>query len=150
MEFARTIVQDLNKLLQIDLTPEQNGLQVEGTKEIKKIVFGVSANMALFEEGVKKDAQMLIVHHGLLWGHEQKITGVFGARVRFLIKNNLNLVAYHLPLDKHPVLGNNAGLAKLPTMHTKHTMNGTSRVPRLKTLEASMPNLAAASAVFVA
>jgi len=113
MEFARTIVKDLNKLLQIDLTPEQNGLQVEGTKEIKKIIFGVSANMALFEAAVKKDAQMLIVHHGLLWGHEQKITGVFGARIRFLIKNDLNLVAYHLPLDKHPLLGNNAGLAKM-------------------------------------
>lgn len=113
MEFAREIVKDLNKLLQIDLTPEQNGLQVEGTKEIKKIVFGVSANMALFEQAVKKGAQMLIVHHGLLWGHEQKLTGVFGARVRFLIKNDLNLVAYHLPLDKHPVLGNNAGLAKM-------------------------------------
>jgi len=113
MEFARTIVKDLNKLLQIDLTPEQNGLQVEGIKEIKKIVFGVSANMALFEAAVKKSAQMLIVHHGLLWGHEQKLTGVFGARIRFLIKNNLNLVAYHLPLDKHPVFGNNAGLAKM-------------------------------------
>lgn len=112
MEFARTIVKDLNKLLQIDLTPEQNGLQVEGSKEIKKIVFGVSANMALFEAAVKKGAQMLIVHHGLLWGHEQKLTGIFGARIRFLIKNDLNLVAYHLPLDKHPVLGNNAGLAK--------------------------------------
>ncbi len=113
MEFARSIVKDLNKLLQIDLTPEQNGLQVEGTKEIKKIIFGVSANMTLFEEAVKKGAQMVIVHHGLLWGHEQKITGIFGARIRFLIKNDLNLVAYHLPLDKHPVLGNNAGLAKL-------------------------------------
>ena len=113
MEFARTIVKDLNKLLQIDLTPEQNGLQIEGEKEIKKIIFGVSANMALFEAAVKKGAQMLIVHHGLLWGHEQKLTGVFGARVRFLIKNNLNLVAYHLPLDKHPVLGNNAGLARM-------------------------------------
>jgi len=113
MEFARTIVKDLNKLLQIDLTPEQNGLQVEGAKEIKKIVFGVSANMALFEAAVKKGAQMLIVHHGLLWGHEQKLTGVFGARIRFLIKNDLNLVAYHLPLDKHPAMGNNAGLAKM-------------------------------------
>ena len=113
MEFARTIVKDLNKLLQIDLTPEQNGLQVEGVKEIKKIVFGVSANMALFDAAVKKGAQMIIVHHGLLWGHEQKLTGIFGARVRFLIKNDLNLVAYHLPLDKHPILGNNAGLAKL-------------------------------------
>ena len=113
MEFARKIVKDLNNLLQIDLTPEQNGLQVEGTKEIKKIVFGVSANMALFEAAVKKNAQMIIVHHGLFWGNEQKLTGVFGARVRFLIKNDLNLVAYHLPLDKHPVLGNNVGLAKI-------------------------------------
>jgi len=113
MEFARKIVKDLNKLLQIDLIPEQNGLQVEGAKEVKKIIFGVSANMALFEAAVKEQAQMLIVHHGLFWGREQKITGVFGARIRFLIKNDLNLVAYHLPLDKHPVLGNNAGLAKM-------------------------------------
>ena len=113
MEFARTIVKDLNKLLQIDLTPEQNGLQVEGVNEVRKIVFGVSANMSLFDKAVKKGAQMIIVHHGLLWGHEQKLTGVFGARIRFLIKNDLNLVAYHLPLDKHPTLGNNVGLAKL-------------------------------------
>ena len=114
MEIARDIiVKDLNKLLQIDLIPEQNGLQVEGTEKINKIIFGVSANMALFEAAVKEKAQMLIVHHGLFWGHEQKITGVFGARVRFLIKNDLNLVAYHLPLDKHPVFGNNAGLSKL-------------------------------------
>ncbi len=113
MEIAREIVKNLNKILQIDLTPEQNGLQVEGTKEVKKIVFGVSANMTLFEAAKKENAQMIIVHHGLLWGHEQKITGVFGTRIKFLIKNDLNLVAYHLPLDKHPTLGNNAGLAKL-------------------------------------
>lgn len=113
MEIARDIiVKDLNKLLQIDLIPEQNGLQVEGTEKINKIIFGVSANMALFEAAVREKAQMLIVHHGLFWGHEQKITGVFGKRIKFLIKNNLNLVAYHLPLDKHPVLGNNAGLSK--------------------------------------
>ena len=114
MEIARDIIVNaLNKLLQIDLIPEQNGLQVEGAEKVKKIIFGVSANMALFEAAVKENAQMLIVHHGLFWGHEQKITGVFGKRIKFLIKNNLNLVAYHLPLDKHPVLGNNAGLAKM-------------------------------------
>lgn len=113
MEIARKIVKDLNTLLQVDLTPEQNGLQVEGAKEVSKIIFGVSANMALFEAAVKERAQMLIVHHGLLWGHEQKLTGIFGARIRFLIKNDLNLVAYHLPLDKHPTLGNNAGLSKM-------------------------------------
>jgi len=114
MQIARDIiVKDLNKLLQIDLIPEQNGLQVEGAKTVNKIIFGVSANKKLFEAAVQEKAQMIIVHHGLFWGHEHKITGVFGARIKFLIKNDLNLLAYHLPLDKHPKLGNNAGLAKM-------------------------------------
>ncbi|MCR5504730.1 MAG: Nif3-like dinuclear metal center hexameric protein [Elusimicrobiaceae bacterium] len=114
MKIARDIiVKDLNQLLQIDLIPEQNGLQVEGTDKINKIIFGVSASKALFEIAVKEKAQMIIVHHGLFWGHEHKITGVFGSRIKYLIKNDLNLLAYHLPLDKHPKFGNNIGLSKL-------------------------------------
>lgn len=112
MTFAHTIVEDLNKILNVAQTPEQNGLQVEGRPEVRKIIFGVSANMALFKAAKERKADMIIVHHGLLWGHEQKITGNFGKRISFLIKNDLNLVAYHLPLDKHPTLGNNAMLAK--------------------------------------
>lgn len=107
------IIQALHKHLNVEQTPEHNGLQVEGKEEIKRIVFGVSANMALFKEAVKEKADMIITHHGLIWDKSLKITGVFGKRVSFLIKNDINLAAYHLPLDKHPVLGNNAQLAKL-------------------------------------
>lgn len=112
MVLVQEIVKDLNELLEIYKTPEQNGLQVEGKPQVKKIVFGVSATMAFFEKAIKENADMLITHHGLLWGHEQKISGLFGKRIAFLIKNNLNLVSYHLPLDKHETLGNNAGLMK--------------------------------------
>lgn len=107
------IVKDINELLNVALTPEHNGLQVEGKTEIKKIVFGVSATMELFKAAKAAGADMVMTHHGLIWNTAENITGVFGRRVAFLIKNDINLVSYHLPLDRHPVLGNNAGLAKL-------------------------------------
>jgi dinuclear metal center YbgI/SA1388 family protein len=89
-----------------------NGLQVQGRSRVRKIVFGVSANMALFEQAQKAGADMIIVHHGLLWGKEQALTGTFGRRVGFLLKNDISLLGYHLPLDKHPVVGHNALLLK--------------------------------------
>jgi len=89
-----------------------NGLQVQGRARVRKIVFGVSANMALFEKAKKAGADMIIVHHGLLWGKEQALTGTFGKRAGFLLKNEISLAGYHLPLDKHPVIGHNALLLK--------------------------------------
>ena len=107
------IIAAINAYLDVPKMPEHNGLQVEGRAEIKKIVFGVSANMALFEAAAKAKADMIIAHHGLFWpGIVQPLTGVFGRRAGFLVKNNINLAAYHLPLDCHPVIGNNAMLAK--------------------------------------
>jgi dinuclear metal center YbgI/SA1388 family protein len=104
----------LSIYLKVEEIPEFNGLQVEGKTEIKKIVFGVSAHMALFEAALKENADMIITHHGLIWeGVPERITGVFGKRVAFLLKHNINLVSYHLPLDRHPVVGNNAQLAKV-------------------------------------
>lgn len=108
-----TLIKDLNKYLDVAANPEQNGLQVQGKTKINKIAFGVSATMALFKEANKFGADMIIVHHGLFWNKVQKITGVFGQRIAYLIKNDINLVAYHLPLDKHNIIGNNACLAKL-------------------------------------
>ncbi|MGB2578616.1 dinuclear metal center YbgI/SA1388 family protein [Elusimicrobium simillimum] len=90
----------------------QNGLQVEGKEKINKIVFGVSANMELFKKAKAAGADMVVVHHGLFWSHGPLITGLFKRRVEFLIKNDLNLAAWHLPLDMHPVVGNNAQIAK--------------------------------------
>lgn len=89
-----------------------NGLQVQGRGRVRKIAFGVSANMALFERAQKAGADMIIVHHGLLWGKEQALTGTFGRRAGFLLKNDISLVGYHLPLDKHPVVGHNALLLR--------------------------------------
>ncbi|MDR1124393.1 MAG: Nif3-like dinuclear metal center hexameric protein [Elusimicrobiota bacterium] len=107
------ILKAINACLDIAKLPEHNGLQVEGRAEIKKIVFGVSAHMALFEAAHKAGADMIIVHHGLFWpGIVQPLKGVFGRRCAFLLKHGINLAGYHLPLDCHPALGNNAMLAQ--------------------------------------
>ena len=89
-----------------------NGLQVSGTPRVGKIVFGVSASLELFRKAKVAGADLIVVHHGLLWGQEQPITGMFRERVAFLLKNDINLAAYHLPLDKHPVVGHNACLLR--------------------------------------
>ena len=89
-----------------------NGLQVQGPQRVRKIVFGVSASLALFEQAAQAQADLVCVHHGLLWGSEQPLTGLFGERVRFLMQHNIGLAGYHLPLDKHPKIGNNACLMR--------------------------------------
>lgn len=90
----------------------ENGLQVEGKDEIERVVCGVTANAALIEAAIERKADAIFVHHGLVWGGGmRKLTGWLGARVRRLFEGGLSLFAYHLPLDAHPTLGNNAGLA---------------------------------------
>ena len=89
-----------------------NGLQVEGKKEIKKIAFAVDACMEVFEKA--KDFDMVIVHHGISWDDSLKyLTGLNYSRVKFLIDNNIALYAAHLPLDKHPKHGNNAEFCRI-------------------------------------
>ncbi len=90
----------------------RNGLQVSGTQRVGKVVFGVSASLELFHQAKAAGADLIVVHHGLLWGQEQPITGIFRERIAFLLKNNLNLAGYHLPLDMHPVVGHNACLMR--------------------------------------
>ncbi len=107
-----------------------NGLQVEGAKEISAVAFAVSACAEAFEIAAKGGAQALIVHHGLFWkGHgPEPVTGALAARLRLLIKPDLNLFAYHLPLDAHPKAGNNAvaaaalGLRNLEPFGGNHGM----------------------------
>ncbi len=109
------VVAHLNEFLAVEKVRDYcpNGLQVESTAEVKKIITGVSANLDLIDAAVSSGADTILVHHGFFWkGEEPTITGVKGGRIRSLIKNNLNLLAYHLPLDIHPVVGNNALLAK--------------------------------------
>ncbi|MEZ5741241.1 MAG: Nif3-like dinuclear metal center hexameric protein [Burkholderiaceae bacterium] len=88
-----------------------NGLQVEGRAEIRRLVTGVTASATLIREAVAAGADALLVHHGYFWkGEDARLVGMKGARIGALMRANLNLFAYHLPLDAHPVLGNNAQL----------------------------------------
>jgi len=92
-----------------------NGLQIEGNKEIRKVAFAVSATKDSIEQAVMHQADVLVVHHGLFWKfHGPKtLTGAFAKRVFPLVKNNINLLAYHLPLDGHTEVGNAAMLSTL-------------------------------------
>lgn len=105
----------LDQLLEISTFQDYcpNGLQVEGRDSIHKIVTGVTASLELLNAAVARDADTIIVHHGYFWrGENPCITGMKGRRIALLIRHEINLFAYHLPLDIHPVLGNNAQLAK--------------------------------------
>lgn len=105
-----------NNVLEVDRFQDYcpNGLQVEGTNEIKKIVSGVTACQALIDAAITEKADVLLVHHGYFWkGEEAQITGLKYQRIRSLIEHGINLVAYHLPLDAHPLYGNNAKLAEI-------------------------------------
>ncbi|MFT5758026.1 MAG: dinuclear metal center YbgI/SA1388 family protein [Alteromonadaceae bacterium] len=106
----------LNNLLK----PEQikdfcpNGLQIQGNDHISNVVTGVTATKALIEEAINIGADTIIVHHGYFWKNESPvIRGMKYERIKLLLAHNINLFAYHLPLDIHPELGNNAQLAKL-------------------------------------
>lgn len=106
----------LNELLTPNLFTDYgpNGLQIEGSKEIKKVAFAVSATKYSINEAIKRGADTLIVHHGLFWKFHgaRTLTGAFAKRVLPLVQNNLNLYGYHLPLDAHREVGNAAQIAK--------------------------------------
>jgi dinuclear metal center YbgI/SA1388 family protein len=92
----------------------ENGLQVEGREEVRRVVCGVTASQALIDRAVTDRADAIVVHHGLVWGGGmRRLTGWLGQRVRTLMAAEISLLAYHLPLDAHPTLGNNAGLAEV-------------------------------------
>ncbi len=110
---------DLLKAFDTLLQPERfkdygpNGLQVEGRAQVGKIVSGVTASRALIEAAIKVGADTLLVHHGLFWrGQDGCVTGWMKQRLSLLLAHDINLFAYHLPLDAHPTLGNNAQLAQ--------------------------------------
>lgn len=88
-----------------------NGLQVEGRTTVRKIVSGVTASRALIEAAIRAEADAIFVHHGLFWrGQDGRVTGWMRQRLGLLLGDDVNLFAYHLPLDAHPELGNNAQL----------------------------------------
>jgi dinuclear metal center YbgI/SA1388 family protein len=91
-----------------------NGLQVEGKAEVKRIVSGVTASLALIDAAIAQGADAIFVHHGLFWrGQDGRVVGWMKQRLHKLLAHDINLYAYHLPLDAHPTLGNNAQLAKV-------------------------------------
>jgi len=86
-----------------------NGLQVEGAAEVRRVVTGVTACLELIQAAAGRGAQMLVVHHGIIWDHERGVLkGHFKKRVQALLEADMTLLAYHLPLDRHLELGNNA------------------------------------------
>lgn len=111
---------ELECLLDQLLEPRQfkdyapNGLQVEGRAEVRRVVTGVTACQALLDAALELAADAILVHHGYFWGNEAPaIRGMKKRRLQTLLQHDLNLYAYHLPLDAHPELGNNAQLARL-------------------------------------
>jgi dinuclear metal center YbgI/SA1388 family protein len=90
-----------------------NGLQVEGDRTVRRLITGVTASQALIDAALADGADALLVHHGWFWrGESPCLTGIKGRRARALVRAGASLLAYHLPLDAHPGLGNNRGLAR--------------------------------------
>ncbi|SEA41890.1 Nif3-like dinuclear metal center hexameric protein [Alkalimonas amylolytica] len=137
-------------LLTNKLNPEQvsdycpNGLQVEGKAEIAKVVTGVTASQALIDAAIASKADAILVHHGYFWkGEAASITGMKKKRLQALLQHDINLFAYHLPLDVHSELGNNAQLGQLLELTDVQPLVGVQptgvvmygRYPQAKTLD---------------
>ena len=117
MSISRTeLLQAFDSLLQPERFKDYgpNGLQVEGKAEISRIVSGVTASRALIDAAIAAQADAIFVHHGLFWrGQDGRVTGWMKQRLQLLLAHDINLFAYHLPLDAHPELGNNAQLGRV-------------------------------------
>lgn len=112
----RELQLELDRVLQPQLFRDYcpNGLQVEGRSEVRRLVTGVTANQALLDAALEWGADAILVHHGYFWkGESEVITGMKRRRLATLLANDISLLAYHLPLDAHPELGNNACLGRL-------------------------------------
>ena len=110
----KTLLQAFYQLLQPERFKDYgpNGLQVEGKRQIQKIVSGVTASRELIDAAIAAKADAVFVHHGLFWRNQTgTVTGWLKSRLALLLQHDINLLAYHLPLDAHPALGNNAQLA---------------------------------------
>ena len=116
MTDAKTLGQALDVLLQPEKFRDYgpNGLQVEGDRPVRLLVSGVTASRALIEAAIDANADAILVHHGLFWrGQDGRVTGWMRERLRLLLTHGIHLFAYHLPLDAHPELGNNAQLGRI-------------------------------------
>lgn len=118
MESRKKITEFLDEYLKVGDFEDfcVNGLQVEGKEDVSTIVLGVTSSKRLFQKAVDRNADMVIVHHGLFWKKDVdrfKITGWMRERLSLLMKKDINLAAYHLPLDAHHEVGNNIQIIKL-------------------------------------
>lgn len=131
-ELEQILDEKLNSKAISDYAP--NGLQVEGKTDIKKIITGVTASLPLIEAAIAQNADAILVHHGYFWKSENPcIRGMKGKRIKQLLCHEINLFAYHLPLDIHLELGNNAQLAK---------MVGASQIRGMEDKSLSIPAIA--------
>jgi dinuclear metal center YbgI/SA1388 family protein len=109
------LVAELDDLLEVESVADYcpNGLQVEGRPHVQRLVTAVSASRALFIRAVDREADAILVHHGILWNGSEasRIVGSYRERIRILLEHGISLIGYHLPLDRHPELGNAAQLA---------------------------------------
>lgn len=127
-----TLCDYINKLLQVEKFRDYcpNGLQVEGRPQISSIVSGVTACQELIEYARSVSADAILVHHGYFWkGENECIVGMKARRIQSLLDAQINLLAYHLPLDAHPELGNNAQIGKQLGFHQRGTLDDDQQTP---------------------
>lgn len=118
----------LKEFLEVDRFNDYcpNGLQVAGKPDIRRIVTGVTASQRLIDEAIERQADAILVHHGYFWkGEPAPLTGIKRDRIAALLRHDLNLFAYHLPLDAHPQVGNNMQLAHLMGWEVQGELAGT-------------------------
>ena len=111
-----TLVDETDRFLNAVKIPDYcpNGLQVEGRPQVRRIVSGVTASQALLDAAIEAHADVVLVHHGYFWKNEDpRVVGMKQRRLKTLLSNDISLLAYHLPLDVHPEVGNNVQLARL-------------------------------------
>lgn len=128
----KSLVADLGHFLQVsrfqDYCP--NGLQIEGRAEVKRIVSGVTASQALIDAAIAHDADAVLVHHGYFWrGEPPEVTGIKKKRIKSLLDHDISLLAYHLPLDAHPQVGNNVQLAQVLGWQIDHWLDEKNMLP---------------------
>ncbi|MGD2165146.1 MAG: Nif3-like dinuclear metal center hexameric protein [Anaerolineae bacterium] len=112
---SKALIEYLNEYFRVEEIEDksQNGLQVEGPDEVTSVALAVDGCQASFRRAVAEGAQLLIVHHGLLWSEPLPLVGPHFGRVKTLVEGDCGLYAMHLPLDAHPEIGNNAQMARL-------------------------------------
>ena len=107
-----------------------NGLQVESNSAVHKIVTAVTASQEAIDAAIAENADVLLVHHGYFWkGEPEVLTGIKGQRIKKLMQHNISLIAYHLPLDTHTTLGNNAALADVLNIHITGALDPNEAYP---------------------